>query len=191
MKRIEEHLYEHEHTGKDGVTTKRFYAKLTTWDRQALTKPLGDDLGAARVKLDRLHKLNDAKVRVELDEERELREELERQQAAKQAKRAGTTLSEWAETYFAKLVPPNKRESTVHGEHLRMKTLSEYFGNPRLADINLESILQYRKARSCEEVTQATINRAVGFLRYLLNLACDHNIIGKVPRIKLVSESDR
>src|SRR5262249_9773117 len=108
MKRIEEHLYEHEHTGKDGVTTKRFYAKFTSWDRQALTKPLGDDIGSARVKLQRLHDLNRAKVRVELDEERELREELERQQAAKQAKRAGTTLSEWAETYFAKLVPQNK-----------------------------------------------------------------------------------
>src|SRR5262249_49848466 len=160
----------------------RFFAKFTSWDRRQLTVALGDDLGAARVKLQRLHDLNRAKVRVELDEERELREELDRQKEEQRQKRKGITLSECAETYFAKLVPPNKRASTVHGEHLRMKTLSEYFGDTRLADIDLKMILEYRKARS-GEVTQATINRAVAFLRYLLNLACDHGIIDKVPRI--------
>jgi hypothetical protein len=30
MKRIEEHLYEHQHTGKDSVTATRYYAKFVS-----------------------------------------------------------------------------------------------------------------------------------------------------------------
>jgi hypothetical protein len=190
MKRIEEHLYEHQHTGKDGVTTTRYYAKFVSWDRRPLTIALGDDLAAAGVKLDRLHKLNDAKVTVELDETRELREELERQKKQKADARKGITFAEWAQKYFDELVPPEKRASTVHQESSRIKTLNDFFGDVPLCSINLDMILQYRKERAAE-VGLATVNLGVSFLRYLLNMAADHGVLDSVPRIKLRSEKDR
>jgi hypothetical protein len=111
MKRIEEHLYEHKHVIKDGQVTTRYYAKFTTWDRRPLTVALGDDLNAARVKLDRLHKLNDAKVRVELDEEKELREALARQAVEKAQERRGLTFAEWGQKYFDDIVYPKDKEN--------------------------------------------------------------------------------
>src|SRR5262249_20714949 len=147
-------------------------------------------LGAARAKLDRLHKLNDARVTVELDEEKELRLALERQKEEQEQKRKGITFAEWAERYFDELVPPDKRASTVHKEKGRLKTLNEHFSDVPLCDINLGLINDYRKKRSAE-VTLSTVNLAVGLLRHLLNVAADHGMLDAVPRIKLPPQKDR
>ena len=162
MKMIEPWLYELRHVMKTGEVSVRFYAKFTDWQRQPLTKPLGDNINIARAKLERLRDLNKAKVTVELDEERELREALEQQKKEREQARKGITFRQWAERYFAELVPPDKRASTVHQETLRVKTLSAFFGDVALSDIDLDLILQYRKARAAE-VGLATVNLGVSF----------------------------
>src|SRR5262249_10187530 len=163
MRKIEPHLYQLDHVTKGGEVSTRYYAKFVTWDRQALTKPLGSNIAGARMKLQRLRDLNQARVRVELDEEKELRVALERQKKQKEDARKGITLSEWAQRYFNELLPVNKRGSTVRGERLRLKTLIEHFGDVPLCEIDLEKISAYRRARSGDAVTHATINRCVSF----------------------------
>jgi integrase len=203
MKKIEKYLYENRHVAKDGQVSLRYYGKFTTWDHRPLTAALGDDLNAARVKLDRLHKLNDARVTVELDEEKELREALELQQKQKELARKGITFREWAEKYFDEVVPKEngvdcetmdgiKRQSTVHGQELRVKTLNEFFGDVALCDIGPDLINKYRKARSAN-VSPSTVNRSLSLLGYLLNLAADpdHGVLDAVPRIKKEDENDR
>jgi integrase len=203
MKKIEKHFYEHEHVGKDGQTTTRFFAKFTSWDRRPLTIALGDNLAKARAKLDRLHDLNRARVRVELDEDRQLREALELQQKQKDAARRGITFSQWAELYFNEVVPMEngvdcqtmdgiKRLSTIRGQKLRLKTLNQFFGDVALCDIAPDLINKFRRARSAE-VSSATVNRGLSLLGYLLNLAADpdHAVLDAVPRIKKESEKGR
>jgi hypothetical protein len=209
MKRIEEHLYEHKHVIKDGQVTTRYYAKFTTWDRRPLTVALGDDLNAARVKLDRLHKLNDAKVRVELDEEKELREALARQAVEKAQERRGLTFAEWGQKYFDDIVYPKDKEnpdcetadgikskSTIYGQKSQFETLKDFFGNFALGDIKLSHVKEYRRMRSSQGMSFPTANRELSFLRFLLNQAAetdhgDEPILEAVPRIKLPSEKGR
>jgi integrase len=187
MKRIEEHLYQHEHRAKDGQVTTRYYAKFTSWDRQPLTIALGDNLTIAGARLDRLHKLNDARGRVELDETRELREQLEKTQREKEQARKGITFKEWAEKYFAELVPSDKRESTLAVEATRIKTLKDFFGDTPLCEIDLSLIKQYENSRK-GKVASSTLALSLATLRYLLNMAADHNILDAVPRLKFKNE---
>src|SRR5262249_28536634 len=71
---------------------------------------------------------------------------------------------------------------------LRVKSMLDFFGDKPLRDINLGMIQQYRDARKAEGISLSTRNLAVGFLRYLLNLAADHDVLESVPRIKLHGE---
>jgi integrase len=188
MKRIQEHLYEHQHVTKDGPVTTRYYAKFTTWDRRPLTVALGDDLNAARVKLDRLHKLNAARSVVELDEEKELREALQRQAEEKEHRRKSITFAEWTDRYQNEIVPPDKRGSTLYVEASRIKALNDFFGDTPLREIDLALIQKYINSRK-GKVAPSTLTLSVSTLRYLLNLAADHGILDAVPRLKLKSES--
>jgi integrase len=91
----------------------------------------------------------------------------------------------------------------VEREKRSFKTLNLFFGNTLLSEIDRSKVMEYRAKRSMEPIVRrgkpvagtkisfSTVNRELAFLRYLLNLAADDDIIEKVPRIKLKSEKER
>jgi integrase len=204
MKKIEPYLYEHLHRAKGGEVSVRYYAIFTSWDRQPLTKPLGTDINIARAKLQRLRDLNQAKVRVELDEEKALREELERQKQEREDARKGKTFAEFGQEYFDDIIYPDdennpdchtwdgiKRKSTVHGQELRFKTLRGFFGDRPLVDIESNHAEEYRRKRLREGVQFPTANRELSFLIFMLGQAAKRQILKAVPVIELPSEQGR
>jgi integrase len=205
-KMIEPHLREWRHITKDGTESIRYFAVFTAWNRRAINKPLGDNFKKAQAKLEQLlnrNKVANPDTPIETDDEWKERIDKERREKEKELERKGVTFREWAEKYFAEVVPKSngvdcetmdgvKRISTVHGQKLRMKTLNEFFGDVALCDIGPELIKEYRKARSAK-VSSSTVNRSLSLLGYLLNLAADpdHAVLDAVPKIKKQDENDR
>jgi integrase len=192
MKRFEKWLFVNEHQDKYGQWSRRYYAMFIPWNEtKPKTWPLGENLALARGKLERLRSLNEARVEVILDEERERREALAQTNKLKEEATKGLTLSEWSEHYFNKIAPSlDKRERTIDRERGLWERLQNHFGPMELSKIKFTATAEYRIKRE-KEVSFVTVNRELAFVRYLLNCALDDGALEAAPRIKLKSENDR
>ncbi len=122
--------------------------------------------------------------------------------ADKEKPQVGLTFGAYGADYFKSKVDPHKRAGGVEREKRSFKTLKTFFGDMLLSDIDRSKVMEYRSKRSAEpkmrrgkpvadtKIKFSTVNRELAFLRYLLNLAADDDIIEKVPRIKLESEKE-
>ena len=185
---IDKGFYKRQYQNTNGDWSTLFYGIFVDWTGKRRTFPLGTDMRTAKEELTVLRARN---IR---------REDFD---ADKAKPKAGLTFSEFGTTYFNGKVDPDKRAGGVERERRSFKTLKSFFGNMLLSEIDRSKVMEYRAKRSLESIVRrgkpvagtkisfSTVNRELAFLRYLLNLAADDNIIEKVPRIKLKSEKER
>jgi integrase len=179
-------FYKRQYQNTNGDWSTLFYGIFVDWTGKRRTFPLGADLRTAK---DELVVLRARNIRHEDFD------------ADKEKPKAGLTFSEYGTAYFNGKVDPYKRAGGVEREKRSFKTLKSFFGNMLLSDIDrskeyrakrsLEPIIRRGKAVAGTKISFSTVNRELAFLRYLLNLAADDDIIEKVPRIKLKSEKER
>jgi integrase len=185
---IDKGLYKRQYQNANGDWSTLFYGIFVDWTGKRRTFPLGTDMRTAKEELTVLRARN---IR---------REDFD---ADKAKPKAGLTFSEYGTAYFNGKVDPDKRAGGVEREKRSFKTLNLFFGNTLLSEIDRSKVMEYRAKRSMEPIVRrgkpvagtkisfSTVNRELAFLRYLLNLAADDDIIEKVPRIKLKSEKER
>jgi len=99
------------------------------------------------------------------------------------------------------MTDPGKR--SVEHERGLFKNLEPFFGTIPLSEINRGKIRQYRTMRLQQPIMRhgkpvkdsrvsfSTVNREMGFLRYLLNLAVDEELIENVPSFKKIIQSEK
>ena len=187
-KRIEKNLYKRQYQTANGEWTTLYYAAFVDWTGKRRTFPLGADLKTARQELAVLKARNIRREDFDADKEKP---------------KTGLTFSDYGTPYFNGKVDPDKRAGGVGREKRSFKTLKTFFGDMLLSEIDRSKVMEYRAKRSAEPIIRrgkpvtgtkisfSTVNRELAFLRYLLNMAADDNIIEKVPRIKLKSEAER
>jgi integrase len=187
--RIEKNLYKRQYQNANGEWSTLYYAAFVCRLKgKRRTFPLGADLKTAREELAVLIADNIRKKDFDEDKEKQ---------------KAGLTFADYGAAYFNGKVDPDKRPGGVERERRSFKTLKSFFGDMLLAEIDRSKVMEYRTKRSAEPIVRrgkpvagtrirfSTVNRELAFLRYLLNLAADDNIIEKVPKIKLKSERER
>jgi integrase len=112
--------------------------------------------------------------------------EIERGEYAKSTK---VTISEFGQQYL-EYAKANKR-SWLRDEQI-MKHLNEFFGNTVLTEIGPLSIERYKLERM-QAVAPATVNREIGLLKHLFNLADDWGMYcgrNPVKRVKFLAENN-
>jgi integrase len=87
------------------------------------------------------------------------------------------------------MVNPAKSKGSVEREKVSFKHLKVFFGSMPLSEIKKGTVAEYRVERSKSGHSFITINREIAFLRFLLNLASEDELIETVPRIKLPKET--
>jgi integrase len=183
---VEKHLYRRQYQTAGGDWSTLYYVIFTDWKKKRRTFPVGSDLKTAR---------EECKV---LEARNIRREDFEKAERAK-----GLTYGEWAKLYFKEKVDPEKRASGVERERRSSKKLECFFGQILLSDINRGKINEYRIKRLQEPIVRRgkpvegskisfpTVNRELAFLRYLLNLAVDAEIIDNVPSFRKLIQSEK
>jgi hypothetical protein len=186
VKRVE-HLYIRHYETATGER-KKYYAIFTCklkGKRRCLA--LGGDLDVAKEALALLLGDNVKGAGRDFDAERD-------------NKKPGYTFSQWAEEYFAKKVDPDKHAGGVERERRSYKTLKPFFGDMPLSEIKRSVIMEYRSMRlnqpimrrgkpalfdgKTKTVSFPTVNRELAFLRFMLNMAEDDEIIEAAPKFK-------
>ena len=73
-----------------------------------------------------------------------------------------------------------------------VKLLEEHFGATKAANLATAQVMDYRKKRREQGVSDQTINRELGVLRRAYNLAMEHDppLVQRVPKISLTSEKE-
>ncbi|HEY2920939.1 MAG TPA: site-specific integrase [Candidatus Binatia bacterium] len=182
------HLYVREYETAAGDDRKKYYGIFTCKAKgQRRVFPLGGDLGTAKEALALLLADNVKGDGKDFDAERA-------------NEKRGYTFSEWAEEYFAKKVDPEKHAGGVEREKRSYETLKPFFGNMLLSEIKRSTIMEYRTKRLQEVIMRGgkpvkfdgqvrtvsfvTVNRELAFLRFMLNMAEDDEIIEAAPRFK-------
>lgn len=185
---VEKHLYRRQYQTAGGDWSTLYYVIFTDWKKKRRTFPVGSDLKTAR---------EECKVL----EARNIRREDFDAEKAERAK--GLTYGEWAKLYFKEKVDLEKRASGVERERRSSKKLECFFGQMLLSDINRGKINEYRIKRLQEPIVRRgkpvkgskisfpTVNRELAFLRYLLNLAVDAEIIDNVPSFRKLIQSEK
>jgi len=188
FKRIAPHLYKRQYQAANGEWTTLYYGILVDWKGKRRRFPLGSDRKTAREELMVYEARNVRKEDFDKD---------------KQSTRPdGITLSEWAAIYFKEKTDPEKR--TVEHERGLFKKLEPFFGSMALSKINRGMVRQYRTMRLQQPIMRhgkpvakgkrvafPTVNRELAFLRYLLNLAVDEELIESVPKFKGIMQSEK
>ncbi|MEE8114819.1 MAG: site-specific integrase [Nitrososphaerales archaeon] len=184
--RIERHLYKRQYRTESSNWSTLYYGIFVDWKGKRRKFPLGSDLKTAKGELKVLEARN---IR---------REDFDKDKSSWQQ---GITFAEWGQLYFKEKVDPDKR--SVERERRSFTKLKEFFGNLPLVEINRSKVMEYKARRSKEPIIRkgkpvegskiafSTVNCELAFLRYLLNLAVDDEIIETVPRMKLQSEKSR
>ena len=196
------HLYERRYQTASGEWRSKYYAIFTCkLKRKRRVFPLGGNLDAAKEALALLLADNIKGDGKDFD-------------AQKENEKRGYTFSEWADEYFARKVDPEKHAGGVEREKLSYKLLKGFFGNMLLSEIKRGKIMEYRTKRlqdpimthgkpimidgRAKTVSFATVNRELAFLRFMLNMAEDDEIIEVAPKFKskgknslIKSEKDR
>ncbi len=187
MKRIAKNLYKRQYQVANGDWSTNYYGAFVDWTGKRRTFPLGVDLKIACQELAVLKARNIRRENFDADKEKP---------------QVGLTFGVYGADYFKSKVDPDKRAGGVERETRSFKTLKTFFGDMLLSDIDRSKVMEYRAKRSAEpkmrrgkpvadsKIKFSTVNRELAFLRYLLNLAADDDIIDKVPRIKLKSEKE-
>ena len=187
MKRIAKNLYKRQYKVASGDWSTNYYGAFKDWKGKRRTFPLGTDLKIAKQELAVLKARNIRREDFDADKEKP---------------QVGLTFGAYGADYFNGKVDPDKRAGGVEREKRSFKTLKLFFGEMLLSDIDRSKVMEYRAKRSAEpkmrrgkpvadtKIKFSTVNRELAFLRYLLNMAADDNIIEKVPRIKLKSEKE-
>jgi len=110
-------------------------------------------------------------------------------------------LTEIGQIYFKEKTDPEKR--SVEHERGLFKRLEPVFGSMALSKINRGKIREYRIMRLQQPIMRhgkpvegkrvafPTVNRELAFLRYLLNLAVDEELIESVPKFKGIMQSEK
>jgi len=187
VKRVQ-HLYERRYQTAAGEWEWRskYYGIFTCkLKRKRRVFPLGGDLDAAKEGLALL--LADNVKAKDFD-------------ADKEKKTRGYMFSKWTDEYFAKKVDPEKHGGGVEREKRSYKSLKPFFGNILLSDIKRSTIMEYRAKRLQDPIMRrgkqvviegkfktisfVTVNRELAFLRFMLNMAEDDEIIEVAPKFK-------
>lgn len=188
FKRVEKHLYRRQYQTAGGEWSTLYYARFKDWKGKQRTFPVGSNKETARDELTVYEARNIRKEDFDLD---------------KQLDAKGLTYSQWAAVYFKEKVDPDKRASGIDRERRSSKKLEEFFGPILLTDINRAKISEYRIKRLQEPIVRRgkavkdsrisfpTVNRELAFLRYLLNLAVDGEILEMVPSFKKLIKSEK
>jgi integrase len=185
LKRVKRvgHLYERKYQTADGELRTKFYGIFTCKLKgKRRVFPLGGDLEAAKEEL--ALKLADNVKGKDFDQT--------------ETTRQGIIFTEWAESYFESKIDPEKHAGGVDREKRSFKALEPFFGNMLLADIKRSVIMEYRAKRLREPIIRRgkavmfdgkpktisfpTVNRELAFLRAMLNMAEDDEIIDAAPR---------
>lgn len=185
---VEKHLYRRQYQTASGDWETRYYACLTTWDGKRRSFPLGSSLEGARDKLGVIRNRNNGEYDFDGNERK---------------KTARITFSEWAKIYFKEKVDPEKRASGIERERRSSKKLEGFFGSIPLPEINRGKINEYRinrlqepimrrgKAVKDSKISFPTVNRELAFLRYVLNLAVDAEILEATPSFRKLIQSEK
>src|SRR5262245_33315244 len=181
VKRVS-HLYERKYQTAGGESRTKFYGIFTCKLKgKRRVFPLGGELEAAKEEL--ALKLADNVKGKDFDQTETKR---------------GFTFAEWVESYFKSKIDPEKHAGGVDREKRSFKTLKPFFGDMLLADIKRTTIMEYRAKRlqqpimrrgkpvmfdgEPKKVSFPTVNRELAFLRFMLNMAEDDEIIAAAPK---------
>jgi integrase len=179
------HLYERRYQTAAGERRSKYYGIFTCkLKRKRRVFPLGGDLDTAKEAL--ALKLAENVHGKDFDEQ--------------ENEQRGYTFSEWCDEYFAKRIDPEKHAGGVEREKLSYKMLKTFFGDMLLTEIKRSNIMEYRAKRlqdpvlthgkpvmldgKVKTVSFATVNRELAFLRFMLNMAEDDEIIEAAPKFK-------
>ena len=194
----EKYLYQYEHQDVHGQWSRKYYAIFVDKKhRKRRTIPLPEKLPRARAELQRLKDLND-NPEYDFDRAKE-----DKKRATIEAE-ADITMNAFVQRYFAKVVPARLeivkdgkvvkrgiRPRTVTNQRSLWKQLEPAFGKLRLSKVAAK-IPEYESKR-CEEVSPRT-NKEVSprtcfvemqFLKKMLRLAWDDNLLAKEPRFHI------
>jgi integrase len=170
----------------EGEKRFKFYARFTCkLKHKRRCEPLGSDEKTARALLQQL--LADNLNGKDFD-------------AVAEPTKQGITFREWAKDYFANKIDPEKHAGGIDREKRSYKALEPFFGDMLLSDIKRSTIMEYRAKRlnqpimrrgkavefdgKQKKVSFVTVNRELAFLRAMLNLAEDDEVIEQAPRFK-------
>ena len=176
VKRVS-HLYERKYQTAGSEWRTKYYGIFTCKAKgKRRVIPLGGDLEPAKEEL--ALKLADNVKGKDFDQTE---------------KGQGFTFTEWAESYFESKIDPEKHAGGIDREKRSFKTLKPFFGDMLLADIKRTTIMEYRAKRLQQPIMRRgkpvmfngkpktvsfpTVNRELAFLRFMLNMAEDDEII--------------
>ena len=183
VKRVQ-HLYERTYQTATGERRTKFYGIFTCKLKgKRRVFPLGGSLDTAKTELAQL--LADNVRGEDFD-------------AVEEPSRQGVTFAEWVASYFATKIDPEKHAGGVDREKRSFKALEPFFGGMLLKDIKRTTIMEYRAKRlqqpimrrgkavmfggKAKTVAFPTVNRELAFLRFMLNMAEDDEIIDAAPK---------
>ncbi len=95
---------------------------------------------------------------------------------------------EFKEKYIENYAKVNKKSWKT--DIFNGKSLSKFFNGLFLEQIDSLRIENYKKAKTAEGSSKATVNRHLALLRKMLNLAVDWKHLKAVPKFQLYSEKD-
>lgn len=97
------------------------------------------------------------------------------------------TFRKFAERWMRKYVAGENMPTTqIEKRHVLDGHLIPAFGGIRIADINTQSIDEYKSSKRVAGLSAKTINNHLTILRKALDTACDWQILETIPRIKFL-----
>jgi integrase len=197
------HLYERCYQTASGEWRSKYYGIFTCkLKRKRRVVPFGGNLNTAKEALALVLAENVKGEGKDFDD------------AERENEKRGYTFTEWCDEYFAKKIDPEKHAGGVDREQRSYKILKPFFGNKLLPEIKRSTIMEYRAKRLQDPIVRrgkavmvdgkvktisfVTVNRELSFLRMMLNMAEDDEIIEAAPKFKskgkntlIKSEKDR